>query len=169
MQTQTVTFLVAGISGGVSLITYWLTKASQDSKARREERRQEYRELLSTLTSSYMRIVSPYEPPIPVIDEETQKQILEAKLLAFRILQDRIAIAEELEESGVLDAWTEALVSLERNADSVSFAKKFRPIREKITRMANRPPPGRHRLRELYQRIRYFREIREYKQRRDFA
>jgi hypothetical protein len=70
-----------------------------------------------------MRIVSPYEPPIPVIDEETQKQILEAKLLAFRILQDRIAIAEELEESGVLDAWTEAIVSLERNADSVSFAR----------------------------------------------
>jgi len=144
-----------------------LTKSSQEIKARREERRQEYRELLSTLTNSYMRIVAPYEPMIPVIDEEMQKQILEAKLASFQLFQDRIAIAEELEESGVLDVWTEAIVSLERNGDSIDFAKKFRPLREKITRMGNRPPPSRHRFRGLYHRIRYFREIREYERRKD--
>jgi hypothetical protein len=169
MQTQTVTFLVAGISGAVSLATYSLTKASQESKARREERRQEYRELLSTLTKSYMRIVSPYDPPIPVIDEELERQILDAKLASFQIVQDRIVIAEELEESGVLDDWTEAIISLEQNGDSIQFAKKFKPLREKIARMAKRPVPSKHRIRQLYHRVRYFREIREFNQRRDSA
>jgi hypothetical protein len=46
-----------------------------------------------------------------------------------------------LEEIGVLDVSTEAIVSLERHRDSISFAKKFRPLREKMTRMANRPLP----------------------------
>lgn len=30
----------------------------------------------------------------------------------------------------MLDVWTEAVVSLERNGDSVRFAKKFRPLRD---------------------------------------
>jgi hypothetical protein len=154
---------MAGVSTSVTLITYWLTKESQESRARREERRKEYRELVSTLTQCYMRIVSPYEPPIPVIDEPFQRQILDAKLESFKVLQDRIAIAEELADTDVLDVWTEAIVNLERNGDSVRFAKKFKPLRERIVRMANRPAPGRHRLRNLYHRIRYFREIRDFK------
>ncbi len=72
--------LLAGISALVTLITYWLTKESQESRTRREERRTEYRELVSTLTQCYMRIVSPYDPPIPVIDEQLQRQIMDAKL-----------------------------------------------------------------------------------------
>jgi len=88
-----------------------------------------------------MRIVSPYDPPIPVIDEQLQRQIMDAKLESFKVLQDRIAIADELAETDVLDEWTEAIVSLERNADSVRFAKKFKPLRERIIRMANHPAP----------------------------
>jgi hypothetical protein len=154
---------VAGISAAVSLLTFWLTRTTQESKARREERRKEYRELVSTLTQCYMRIVSPYDPPIPVIDELLQRQIMDAKLESFRILQDRIAIAEELAETDVLDVWTEAIVSLERNGDSVQFAKKFKPLRERIIRMANRTAPKKRRLRSLFYRIRYFKEIREFR------
>jgi hypothetical protein len=50
-----------------------------------------------------MRIVSPYDPPIPVIDEQLQRQIMDAKLESFKVLQDRIAIADELAETDVLD------------------------------------------------------------------
>ena len=166
MDNGKISLLVAGVSASVTLITYWLTRESQESRYRRDERRKEYRELVSTLTRCYMRIVYPYEPPIPVIDEQLQRQILDAKLESFKILQDRIAIAAELEDTDVLDVWTEAIVSLERNGDSDRFAKKFKPLREKIVRMANRPAPGRHGLRNLFYRIRYFREVREFKRRR---
>jgi hypothetical protein len=67
----------------------------------------------------------------------------------------------------VLDVWTEAVVSLERNGDSVRFAKKFKPLRERIVRMANRPAPKRNRLRSFFYRIRYFRQIREFRRRHD--
>jgi hypothetical protein len=116
-----------------------------------------------------MRIVSPYDPPIPVIDEQLQRQIVDAKLESFTVLQDRIAIAEELGETDVLDVWTEAIVSLERNADSVRFAKKFKPLRERIIRMANRPAPRKFGLRSLFYRIRYFREIREFRRKHEGA
>jgi hypothetical protein len=162
-----ISLLVAGVGASVSLTTFWLTKESQESRARREERRKEYRELVTTLTQCYLRIVSPYEPPIPVIDEQMQRQILDAKLESFKVLQDRIAIAQELEETDVLDVWTEAIVSLERNGDSVRFAKRFKPLRERIVRMANRPAPKPHRMRNLYHRIRYFRQIREFKRTHD--
>jgi hypothetical protein len=160
-----ISLLVAGVSASVTLTTYWLTKESQESRARREERREEYRELVSTLTQCYMRIVSPYDPPIPVIDEQLQRQIMDAKLESFKVLQDRIAIAEELADTDILDVWTESIVSLERNGDSVRFAKKFKPLRERIVRMASRPAPKQHRLRNLYYRIRHFRQIRELKRR----
>ena len=163
MDKEEITLLVAGIGAAGSLLTFWLTRTSQESKARREERRREYRELVSTLTQCYMRIVSPYDPPIPVIDEQLQRQIVDAKLESFKVLQDRIAIAEELAETDVLDVWTEAIVSLERNGDSVQFAKKFKPLRERIIRMANRPAPKRNWLRNVYYRIRYFREIGEFR------
>jgi hypothetical protein len=165
MEKEEIALLVAGIGAAASLLTFWLTKSSQEGKEQREERRKEYRELVSTLTQSYMRIVSPYDPPIPVVDEQLQRQITEAKLESFRVLQDRIAIAEELSETDLLDVWTEAIVTLERNGDSVRFAKKFRPLRERIVRMANRPAPKKRRLRSLFYRIRYFKEIRDFKKR----
>ncbi len=165
MQQSTITFIVAGIGVAGALLTFFLTKTTQDERARREERRKEYRELLSTLTKCYMRIVSPYDPPIPVIDELLQRQITDAKLESFQVLQDRIAIAEELNSTDILDVWTEAVVSLERNSDSIRFAKIFKPLRERIARMANRPAPKENRLRNFYRRIRYFREIRRFKSR----
>ncbi|MGD0294149.1 MAG: hypothetical protein ABSB30_09860 [Terracidiphilus sp.] len=169
MDKEEITLLVAGIGAAASFLTFWLTKSSQESRARREERRQEYRELVSTLTQCYMRIVSPYDPPIPVIDEQLQRQIMDAKLESFKVLQDRIAIADELAETDVLDEWTEAIVSLERNADSVRFAKKFKPLRERIIRMANHPAPKKSRLRSLFYRIRYFSEIRQFKRKHSGA
>jgi hypothetical protein len=169
VDSEEITLLVAGIGAAAGLLTFWLTRTTQESRARREERRQEYRELVSTLTQCYMRIVSPYEPPIPVIDEQLQRQILDAKLESFKVLQDRIAIAEELAETDVVDIWTEAIVSLERNSDSIRFAKKFRPLRERIIRMANRPAPKKRRLRSLFYRIRYFREIRQSREGHDGA
>ena len=111
MDNGRISLLLAAVSASVTLITYWLTKESQEARARREERRKEYREMVSTLTQCYMRIVSPYEPPIPVIDEQLQRQITDAKLESFRVLQDRIAIAAELADTDVLDVWTEAVVS----------------------------------------------------------
>jgi hypothetical protein len=164
---EEITLLAAGIGIAGSLLTIWVTKTTQESRARREERRREYRELVSTLTQCYMRIVSPYDPPIPVIDEQLQRQITDAKLESFKVLQDRIAIAEELAETDVLDVWTEAIVSLERNDDSVAFAKKFKPLRDRIIQMANHPAPKKRRLRSLFYRIRYFREIRQFKRRHD--
>ena len=80
MQQSMITLIVASIGVCGTVLTFFLTKTTQDERVRRQERRNEYRELLSTLTKCYMRIVSPYEPPIPVIDELLQRQILDAKL-----------------------------------------------------------------------------------------
>jgi hypothetical protein len=159
MQQSTITFIVAGVGIGGAVLTHFLTKISQDERTRREERRREYRELLSTLTKSYMRIVSPYEPAIPVIDELLQRQITDAKLESFQVLRDRLAIAQELAETNVSDLWTEAIVSLERNCDSVAFAKKFNTVEQTIVRMANRPPPKRRFLATAYFRLRYYRQL----------
>ena len=168
MQQQTITFLVAGIGVAGSVLTYYLTKTSQEERLRREERRQEYRDLLKTLTTSYMRIVSPYEPALPVIDENLQRQITDAKLEAFRVLRDRIVIADELLYSTIGDVatrWTEAVVNLEHNADSVKFAKRFTEINDALVKMANKPMPKRQILRKWYYRIRYRRQIKKLGQR----
>jgi hypothetical protein len=119
-----ISLLVSGVSAFVTLFTYWFTKESQDNRASREGRRNEYRELVSTLTQCYMRIVSPYDPPISVIDEQLQRQITDAKLESFRVLQDRIA-AEELAEADVPDVWTEAIISLERNGDRSDLPRRL--------------------------------------------
>lgn len=141
MDKEEIAFLVAVIGVAGSLLTFWATKTTQEARARREERRQEYRELVSTITKCYMRIISPYDPPIPVIDDQLQRQIMDAKLESFKVLQDRIEIAEELAGTDVLDAWTEAIVSLEGNGDSVRFAIRFKVLRERIIQMATPRSP----------------------------
>src|SRR5258708_3269796 len=44
MQQQTITFIVAGVGIGGIILTHYLGKTKEEDRARREERRQEYRE-----------------------------------------------------------------------------------------------------------------------------
>ena len=158
MQQQTITFVVAGIGVGGIVLTHYLSKTTQEDRTQSEDRSREYKELISTITASYLRIVSPYEPVIPVIDEVLQRQINDAKLESFRVLRDRIAIAQELAGTNVSNLWTEAVVSLERNGDSIAFAKTFNIIERTLVSMANRPRQKK-RLLNTYRRIPYYRHI----------
>lgn len=101
MQQQTITFVVAGIGVGGIVLTHYLSKTTQEDRTQSEDRSREYKELISTITASYLRIVSSYEPVIPVIDEVLQRQINDAKLESFRVGSWALTFAESERVQGI--------------------------------------------------------------------
>src|ERR1700679_2527183 len=88
---------IGGTLGGI-VVGHFLTRSWQQKQWLLDNRRQEYRELLSAITSAYMAIVHVDE--LKASGKYTQPDLgLEserAQIDAYRTLRDRILIADEL-------------------------------------------------------------------------
>ena len=64
-----------------------------------------------------------------------------SKVDSFRILRDRIFIADELRCEGILNKWDTAVTNYEmHNSDERVFAERFSTINDQLVRMALNPP-----------------------------
>jgi len=108
-------FLVKAWSGvgplvGV-LIGAWLTRSWQRKQWELDNKRTEYRELISGLSKSFHYIVSygQLNPRPP----EVQRQLFEAEIAGQQVIADRIFIEKQLREGQVRELW--GLIAAERN------------------------------------------------------
>jgi hypothetical protein len=62
------------------------------------------------------------------------------KMESFRVLRDRILIANEIAARDILRLWAEAFHNYEANRDEKKFADRFTKINETLVSMARKKP-----------------------------
>lgn len=121
---------------------YLLTTRQQRKQWLIDKRREEYRELLGALTGSYMTLmhISEQVEKKQKVQEEISLLGEKAKIEAYRVLRDRIIIADEIMAADTLSAWDTAVTNYLMNLDTFKFANRFSEINATLVHMARRTP-----------------------------
>jgi hypothetical protein len=127
-------------------IGHLLGRSWQREQWLRDKRYEDYQAVLSGVTSAYMSIIrvhkvretSHYTP-------EMVQDVERIKADSFRVLRDRIFIADELETTNISGKWDSAVTNFEMpGRDERLFADRFSQLNTQLVRMARGAPrnPG---------------------------
>jgi hypothetical protein len=123
------------------IVGHFLTRSWQREQWFMDRRWQEYQELLSAVSAAYMAIIR-----LDIADKALSRtaalvhEVEAIKIESFRVLRDRIFIAEELTFADILVKWDTAVTNYEMNKEERRFAERFTELNEHLTRMALSPP-----------------------------
>ena len=118
------------------LLGHFLTRSSQHKQWLRDNRKQEYRELLSAISEAFL-LVYKYGP----YGKSDNYQLVQSmKHESFKVLHDRIFIAEELKSAGILGKWTNIINSMEPGQFDWSVEDQFTLLKAELVRMALNDP-----------------------------
>jgi len=142
MQDHTFAFIVSavGIVGALAgiVIGHFLTRSSQHRQWIRDNRKQEYRELLSSISDAYLHIVQ-IKPGLGW-EKEAYLRTEQVKADSFRVLHDRIFIAQEIKDADIMPLWL-WVINLEKfPGKSEESQKEFMSLTAKLVEMALNDP-----------------------------
>jgi hypothetical protein len=109
------------------IIGHRITKAWQREQWIVENKKQEYRELLSTLSKSFS-VYARYYTGGAAHGPEAQERLERAEAEVLETINDRIFIAAEIREHDILKRWVAAVQDFERDRNSHQFAQRFGEI-----------------------------------------
>src|SRR5438132_11908355 len=118
---------LAGVILGVFL-TSILTRRSQRTQWIADNKKEEYRELMSTLARS-MTMIMMYKGVGVAIGPQQQREFQDAYNEALRVLSDRIFIAEQIKKDKIYDRWTAAMAELHRTNDIQCLDEPYEQIK----------------------------------------
>lgn len=125
---------VVGPLIGVMLGSY-LSMRMQRSHWVVDNKKEEYRELLSALTLAFTDIVAFHNPMVAHTPEQ-QRAYAETERKALIVIRDRLFIANEVKEMDLLKRWNKATRDFDNNGDNTAFAESFGEITRSITSAA---------------------------------
>ena len=116
------------------IIGAMLTRAWDRRKWINENRKQEYRELLTTLTSACTALIDNAQ----AIVQGPAEQIFarDEYFKSLRVLQDRIFIANEIGKMNLFDRWGTAMKDLQETRNFHKFEDTFEAMRKEIVKQA---------------------------------
>ena len=127
--------LVGVVLGG--LLTMWLQRRQWQINNKKEE----YRELISTLTRSFNVILDAHTPMVAHGPEE-QRAAHEAEIRALVVIRDRLFINDEVRQINLLDRWRDAVHDISTHGHSTAFARKVGELLTDIVTSAKRSING---------------------------
>jgi hypothetical protein len=110
---------------------HYLTRSWQREQWLRDCRKEEFRELLTTLTRSYAVLV-PLGARHGVLDAEARRALAEASASALTVLRDRIYVAEDVKRDQILHLWSSAVKKFGHDYDEASFGQAYSDINSLI-------------------------------------
>lgn len=142
LQPQTITAISDGVKTAWAsvgplvgvIIGAMLTRAWDRRKWINENRKQEYRELLTTLTSACTALIDNAQLIV-----QTPAEAIYARdeyFKSLRVLQDRIFIASEIQKLNLFDRWGTAMKDLQETKDVHKFEDGFEVMRSEIVKHA---------------------------------
>ena len=145
MQQTTIALVVTsvGITGTLAgvVMGHLLTRSWQQEQWLRDKRWQEYRELISAVTSSYIALIRlDAVRGTPASTRELSEEVNAIKHEAFRVIRDRLIIAKEIESGLVLDRWDEAVSNYDRDGNVRRLAERFTGLNSLVIHLALHPP-----------------------------
>lgn len=119
------------------LVGHYLSRSWQQMQWMQDRRKEEWRELLSVLTHSFVTI-SKYSGPMMVLDGDDMRVVEEAQTVAQTTIRDRIFIAKEVKELGIYEAWVKAERTFEKDRVYIGFAEQYAVLNAKIVDAATK-------------------------------
>jgi hypothetical protein len=118
------------------LIGGWISVRNQRQHWILDNKRAEYRKLMSTLTRSYTALVAAYSAGS--MSGKTERQCWQYRLQAQNVIKDRIFIAKEVSEMGISKKWTLAVSQLDRERNYQALMAAFPEISAAIQKSAEK-------------------------------
>ena len=116
------------------IIGAMLTRAWDRRKWINENRKQEYRELLTILTGAAAALI--HNTQVIVQSPAEQIATRDEYFKSLRVLQDRIFIANEIGKMNLFDRWGTALKNLQESKDVHKFEDSFEAMRKELVKQA---------------------------------
>jgi len=120
------------------LVGAWLARWWDKRKWVNDNRKEEYRELVTALTTAAMGLIEKYQAVEYLVSGEKLKEIQSAYMETLRIIQDRIFIAGEMERMKIFDRWGESVKTLNKDMDFRKFEDAFDIIKKEIVTAATK-------------------------------
>jgi hypothetical protein len=134
-----------GILGTVvgALLGPYFTKNWQREQWLREKRLTEYKELMSSMSDTYITLMQRAEVEAQREDDEPDKPWLdplptEKELATYKVLHDRVFIAKELAGENIMTLWETAVTNFRHTRNREKFALRYVKINEKVVGMASK-------------------------------
>jgi len=127
-----------GILGSLSgvILTSRLTRSWQRTQWIADNKKAEYRELLSSLARTERLIREARS--VDVMTAEERRSVWEAENETWRVIQDRIFIADRVKKMRVLSRWADSRPFTAGRAEMVEFVKEAGALRNEIMAAARR-------------------------------
>lgn len=118
------------------LVGAWLTRSGDHKKWINDNRKEEYRELVTALTSSAMRWIEDLKRL--EMGRDGLPDTGERYMHSLQTIQDRIFIAKELGELNVFDRWGNLVKGLRELRNANVFEDGFGKLTDEIVKAATR-------------------------------
>jgi hypothetical protein len=112
-----------------------VTQRGQRNQWMADNKKSEYRELLTTLTKTFTGIVQLRAPGVGLGPHE-QRTISDFEAQSLVVIRDRIFIAKEVESMNLIARWNQALRDYDNTLDAGAFDKVFRLITADLQKTA---------------------------------
>jgi hypothetical protein len=109
----------------------WLTKRHLKESRLAESKKEEYRELLSTLIRT-LNTIANFHGPMSVIPGEEERKYYEAKDEALIAIDTRLFIRKDVDKMELRERWQNAVHELEQGGHSLAFVRAVRKITEDV-------------------------------------
>jgi hypothetical protein len=113
------------------LVGAYITDRIQRKRENTNSKKEEYRELLSTLTQASSKIAN-FHGPIVDHSPEEERAYYEAKEKALIVIDTRLFITSEIEKIDLRGRWISAVHDVENGGHSLVFRRTVRQIMRQI-------------------------------------
>ena len=126
---------VVGPLVGVALGS-WLATKNQRKHWLMDNKRAEYRKLLTTLSDCGSKFLTVYGHVPALTDSTERRMIREAARSSANVIYNRLFIASELRKLNIMDRWTNATSTLTKTHNGLAFTKELDTIMDDVRSVA---------------------------------
>lgn len=130
-------WILVGLLIGV-FVGAWLARSWDRKKWMNDNRKQEYRELLTALTNGATAVIERYSPKISPLTKDEMEAATNRYMDAMKTIKDRIFIAEDMDRMAIFDRWAKAVKTAQDARDIKKFESIFETIRKEIVSAATK-------------------------------
>jgi hypothetical protein len=129
------TIAIAGVVVG-AVLNYFLSDRSQRKQWQADNRKAEFRELITAVNESFTTILALSRNTPFFHDDQHQTDLTLAETNAVRVIADRIFIAHDVGKLKVMERWTAAARQFAHGKDIQAFGNEVNQLSEDIRRLA---------------------------------
>jgi hypothetical protein len=142
MDQSSIALIAAACGVGGVLIGHYLTRSWQREQWLLDRRKEEYRELISALSTVFTNM---QRFGTGVGDRDFNIRLAQVNADSYRVIRDRIFIADEIAKAQIMERWYSILGAAEDDQHAAwrTFVDGYEDLTKKLVQMAVSPPPSR--------------------------